>query len=135
MRRNAFCLLSVARPRGFEQQLVAAHRLRALQRPGWKLNRREGPEPNGHSPGSNRVVPLHDDATAIDKRDVDGELHEERVNGVARSNDQRRPVFEAAPAKQAFAPLCRCKRGFQARRNDLTSARVSEDRLLRTRRQ
>ena len=70
---------------------------------------------------------------AAHKRDVDRELHEERVDGPARRNDQSLPIGQLRSPEKSLATGSRINGRFDVCREYFSRAFVSEDQVVTTR--
>src|SRR5207248_9667279 len=91
---------------------------------------RRGQMESGGAPGTQLRHGPHDASAAVEKYRVDGELHEERVDRIARRDDQRVTVGEGRSPQQPEDAIHHCCRPFHAfRQNDVASG-VDEPHLL-----
>jgi hypothetical protein len=82
-----------------EKQTIACFGIRVRERASGELDYRKRTKSDLEPPRSNGGPQPNDGAASIDERDVNRELHEERVNAAARREDQRRVLGEVRSAE------------------------------------
>src|SRR5687768_11731792 len=83
---------------------VAHRNIRTLDRPFGQLHRRERSEGNPDPPRANGTMQFQHTALPIREDKINGESHEERMNGVARRDDHHRAGPNARSSEQAAVP-------------------------------
>jgi hypothetical protein len=110
-----------------DPQDVSGNCVVARQRPGRQLDYRIRPKSSGEAPWRDRVLTLDDPAVAAHEDDIDRELHEEGMDGVAGGNQHRIALFEGRAAKKAFPAGRRVKGPDDTTGDDRPVPRVLED--------
>lgn len=82
-----------------EKQAIACVGIRPREYASRELDYRKCTKRDLNPPRSNSGSQPNDRAAAIDERDVNRELHEERVNAAAGREDQRRVLGEVRSAE------------------------------------
>ena len=94
-----------------KDQAIAGARSRAAHGAGRNLAHRMCAPRTGDPPRREIGRDFHDHPVTVNEDDVNGEPHEERVDGAAGSNDERR-VVQAVAAQQPSAPRRRVEGPF-----------------------
>jgi hypothetical protein len=112
---------------GGEEKSVACSSVGSLQDALRKLDNREPSECRLNSPRSQGRSRAKDGPLSIDERDVDRELHEERVDAVTRREDERSVRREAGATEEALIAGLAVECALDESRHDVLMAGVAKN--------
>ena len=108
-----------------EKQAIARLGVRPRECAGSELDYRESTKSDLNARRSNSGPQPNDRTASIDERDINRELHEERMNAAARREDQRRVLGQVRSAEQSLVASRRVERGFNRPRHDAVVAGIA----------
>src|SRR5437899_607454 len=101
--------------------------IRAFHGTGGKLERGKRPGRESNAPGFQVSIQLPDRTITARKDHVNRESHEERMDAIARSNDEDSTRGKARATEQPPRPRLRIEGGFQPSRDDRTSPEIPQN--------